>query len=49
MQFIKLVDGLKSNANGFEYKIGEVNEVCNHYLKDAEKATKEQLKDIRFR
>ncbi len=26
MQFIKLVDGLKSNANGFEYKIGEVNE-----------------------
>ena len=30
-------------------EIGEVNEVCNHYLKDAEKATKEQLKDIRFR
>ena len=30
-------------------EIGEVNDVCNHYLKDAEKATKEQLKDIRFR
>lgn len=30
-------------------EIGEVNEVCNHYLKDSEKATKEQLKDIRFR
>ncbi len=30
-------------------EIGEVNTVCNHYLKDAEKATKEQLKDIRFR
>lgn len=29
-------------------EIGEVNEVCNHYLKDAEKATKAQLKDIRF-
>ncbi len=30
-------------------EIGEVNEVCNHYLTDAEKATKEQLKDIRFK
>ena len=30
-------------------EIGEVNEVCNHYLKDAAKATKEQLKDIRFK
>ena len=29
-------------------EIGEVNDVCNHYLKDAEKATKDQLKDIRF-
>ena len=29
-------------------EIGDVNEVCNHYLKDAEKATKAQLKDIRF-
>ena len=26
MKYIKLVDGLKSNANGFEYKIGEINE-----------------------
>ena len=25
MKYLKLVDGLKSNANGFEYKIGEVN------------------------
>ncbi len=30
-------------------EIGEVNEVCNNYLKDAEKADKEQLKNIRFR
>lgn len=30
-------------------EIGDVNDVCNHYLKDAEKATKDQLKDIRFR
>ena len=27
MKYIKLVDGLKSNANGFEYKIGEINEL----------------------
>ena len=26
MKYVKLVDGLKSNANGFEYKIGEINE-----------------------
>ncbi len=25
MKYLKLVDGLKSNANGFEYKIGEIN------------------------
>lgn len=25
MKYIKLVDGLKSNANGFKYKIGKVN------------------------
>ncbi len=30
-------------------EIGEVNEVCDHYLKDAEKASKEQLADIQFR
>ena len=29
-------------------EIGEVNEVCDHYLKDSKKATKEQLKDIQF-
>lgn len=34
--------------HGRVVEIGEVNEVCNHYLKDAEKATKAQLKDIRF-
>ena len=26
MKYLKLMDGLKSNANGFEYKIGKVNE-----------------------
>ena len=26
MKYLKLVDGLKSNANGFEYKVGVVNE-----------------------
>lgn len=30
-------------------EIGEVNKVCDHYLKDAEKATKEQLANIQFR
>ena len=30
-------------------EIGEVNEVCDHYLKDAEKATKEQLKNIQLK
>ncbi len=29
-------------------EIGEVNEVCDHYLEDSKKATKEQLKDIQF-
>ena len=35
--------------NGYVQEIGEVNEVCDHYLKDAEKASKEQLADIEFR
>ena len=30
-------------------EIGEVNKVCDHYLKDAEKATNEQLANIQFR
>ena len=30
MKYIKLLDGIKSNANGFEYKIGEVN-VANNW------------------
>ena len=25
MKYLKLVDGVKSNASGFEYKIGEIN------------------------
>lgn len=35
--------------HGRMVEFGEVNEVCDHYLKDAEKATKEQLKDIQLR
>ena len=35
--------------NGKLREIGEVNKVCNHYLKDAEKASKEQLANIQFR
>ena len=30
-------------------EMGEVNEVCDHYLKDAEKATKEQLNNIQLK
>lgn len=29
MKYVKVMDGLKSNANGFVYKIGEVNVVDN--------------------
>ena len=32
--------------NGCVREIGEVNKVCNNYLKDAEKASKEQLANI---
>lgn len=35
--------------NGYLREIGEVNKVCDHYLKDAEKASKEQLAYIQFR
>lgn len=35
--------------NGKVREIGEVNKVCDHYLKDAEKATNEQLANIQFR
>ena len=35
--------------NGKLREIGEVNKVCNHYLKDAEKASNEQLANIQFR
>lgn len=30
-------------------EIGEVNKVCNHYIKDAEKASREELKNIQFK
>lgn len=35
--------------NGSVREIGDVNKVCDHYLKDAEKASKEQLANIQFR
>lgn len=34
--------------NGRIREIGEVNEVCDHYMKDSKKATKEQLKNLQF-
>lgn len=34
--------------NGRVREIGEVNKVCDHYLKDAEKASNEQLANITF-
>lgn len=35
--------------NGNLREAGEVNNVCDHYLKDAEKASNEQLANIQFR
>lgn len=35
--------------NGEIKEIGEVNKVCDHYLKDAEKASNQQLANIQFR
>ena len=35
--------------NGKLREIGEVNKVCDHYLKDAEKASNDQLANIQFR
>ncbi|MEE0939933.1 ABC transporter ATP-binding protein [Methanobrevibacter sp.] len=35
--------------NGKLREIGEVNKVCDHYLKDSEKANNEQLANIQFR
>ena len=35
--------------NGKLRELGEVNKVCDHYLKDAEKASNEQLANIQFR
>ena len=39
MKYLKLVDGTKSNANGFEYKVGEVNiaDMWNPNEKDPKK------------
>ena len=35
--------------NGSIREIGEVNKVCDHYMKDAEKASNEQLANIKFK
>lgn len=35
--------------NGKLREIGEVNKVCDHYLKDAEKASNDQLANIQFK
>ena len=35
--------------NGKLREIGEVNKICDNYLKDAEKATSKQLENIQFR
>lgn len=35
--------------NGTLREMGEVNKVCDHYLKDAEKASNEQLANIQFK
>lgn len=35
--------------NGNIKSIGEVNSVCDQYLKDAEKASAQQLANIKFR
>lgn len=35
--------------NGRLKEIGEVNEVCDNYLKDAEKASRDQLANIKFK
>ncbi|WP_405283331.1 ABC transporter ATP-binding protein [Methanobrevibacter sp.] len=47
-QIRKLCDKAIWIDKGRVREIGEVNEVCDNYIKDSEKASKEQLKDIRF-
>lgn len=37
MKFVKVMDGLKSNAGGFEYKLNEIN-TTNNWNPDAENA-----------
>ena len=48
-QIRELCDKAMWIYNGEMREFGEVNEVCDHYLKDAEKASKEQLRNIRLR
>jgi len=48
-QIRELCDKAMWIYNGELREFGEVNEVCDHYLKDAEKASKEQLRNIRLR
>lgn len=48
-QIRKLCDKAIWIDNGSVKAIGEVNKICDEYLKDAEKATKKQLENIQFR
>lgn len=47
-QIRKLCDKAIWLDKGKIKEIGEVNKVCDNYIKDSEKASKEQLRDIRF-
>ena len=47
-QIRKLCDKAIWIDKGRVREIGEVNQVCDNYIRDSEKASKEQLKDIRF-
>lgn len=48
LQIRELCDRAIWIDNGQVREIGEVNQVCDNYIKDSEKASKEQLKNIRF-
>lgn len=47
-QIRKLCDKAIWIDKGEIREIGDVNDVCDHYLKDSEKASKEQLENIQF-
>lgn len=47
-QIRKLCDKAIWIDNGRVREIGDVNEVCNHYIKDSEKASNEQLANIQL-